>query len=88
MTVPEDDVRDALTTFIRENLAQDTPYEVDDDTPLLELGILDSLKTAMLLNYIRDKLGTPISPHMVDAPNFRSARTIAALVGGLMSAPK
>lgn len=86
--MPEDYLSDALTTFIRENLAQDAPYEINDDTPLLELGILDSLRTAMLLNYIRDGFGTPVPPKMIDAASFQSARTIAALVGGLMSARK
>ncbi|KKK06307.1 acyl carrier protein [Micromonospora sp. HK10] len=81
----EDDVSAALTTFIKENLAQDAPYDIDEDTPLLELGILDSLKTAMLLNYIRDGLGTPVPPQLIDAANFRSIRTIAALVGSLTS---
>jgi hypothetical protein len=39
----------------------------------------------MLLNYIRDGLSTPIPPDMIDAASFRNVRTIAALVGGLMS---
>lgn len=81
----EDDVRVALTTFIKQNLVPDEPYDIDEDTPLLERGILDSLKTAMLLNYVRDGLGAPVPPYLIDSVNFRSVRTIAALVSNLTS---
>lgn len=83
----EDDVSAALTSFIRDNLAPDAPYDIDERTPLLELGILDSLKTAMLLNYIRDGLGTPVPPQLIDAVNFRDARSIATMIGGLTATP-
>jgi clorobiocin biosynthesis protein CloN5 len=79
----DDEVATALTEFIRHNLVKDMPDDIDEDTPLLERGILDSLKTAMLLNYIRDGLGTAVPPLLIDAKNFHSARTIAVMIGGL-----
>jgi acyl carrier protein len=85
--VSEADLRAALTGFIRDNLMRDIPYEIDEDTPLLEAGILDSLKTAMLLNFLRDGLGTPVPPHRIDARNFHSVRTIAAMAAELSAIP-
>jgi clorobiocin biosynthesis protein CloN5 len=71
---------DKITAFIQENCLGDLDLVIDADTPLLELGVLDSLKTAMLLNYIRDALSTPIPPERLSARHFRSPRDIAALV--------
>jgi Phosphopantetheine attachment site. len=73
-----------LVTFIRENLlSADEPVELDERTPLLEAGILDSLKTAILLSYIRDELGVYVSPALIDAKNFANVESLAAMVDGL-----
>jgi clorobiocin biosynthesis protein CloN5 len=71
---------DKITAFIQENCLGDRDLVIDADTPLLELGVLDSLKMAMLLNYIRDALSTPIPPERLSAAHFRSPGTIAALI--------
>jgi hypothetical protein len=39
----------------------------------------------MLLNFIRDELGTPVSPAFINAGNFKDVRSIAALVSALAS---
>jgi acyl carrier protein len=51
-----------------------------DETPLLAWGILDSFKTAKLLTFIEDELGTQIPPAQLFAGNFRDIRSIAAMV--------
>ena len=79
MTV--DEISGKLVAFIQANLVGDEhDITIDENTPLLELGVLNSLKTAMLLNYIRDGLHTPIPPEKLSAKNFKSAGDIAALV--------
>ena len=80
----DDNVTARLTAFIQANLvAADTPEPIDESTPLLQLGVLDSLRTAMLLIFIRDELGAHISPALINARNFQNVRTIAALVASL-----
>jgi acyl carrier protein len=75
------EVTEKLVSFIQENLTGAHPdLVVDENTPLLERGILDSLKTAMLLNFIRDEIGTPIPPERLSTGHFRTPRDIAALV--------
>lgn len=70
-----------LITFIRERfLAGDAGGELSADTPLLEWGVLDSLKVAILLNFIRDELGTTIPFEKISARHFKDVRSIAALV--------
>ncbi|TCO60809.1 acyl carrier protein [Actinocrispum wychmicini] len=76
-----DELTGKIVTFIRESLLTDVDgVTVDADTQLLEMGLLDSLKTAILLNYIRDEIGTPVPPAKLTSANFASPRDIAATV--------
>jgi acyl carrier protein len=84
--MPGDDVTVRLTTYIQENLRPEGMTEpIDENSRLLELGVLDSLKTAMLLNFIRDDLGVLIPPFMIEFKNFKNAQSISAMVRNLMS---
>jgi clorobiocin biosynthesis protein CloN5 len=85
----ENDFAQRLVGFVRENLLPaDSTIELDEQTPLLEAGILDSLKTAILLNYIRDELGVHVSPALIDTRNFANVRSLAAMVDGLLVASR
>ena len=79
------DTAPRLVDFVRENLLPaGSTVELDEQTPLLETGILDSLKTAILLNYIRDELGVFVSPVLIDAKNFANVASVTAMVDGLL----
>jgi clorobiocin biosynthesis protein CloN5 len=76
-----DEVTRLLVAFIQENLLPEhEDLSIDETTPLLELGVLDSLKTAILLNYVRDELKTYVPPDLLTHAHFRNAGTIAALI--------
>ena len=87
--MPDDDpVVIRLVAFTDETLRpKDLDERIDPHTPLLELGILDSLKTAILLNFIRDELGVAVPPMEINARNFKDINSIAAMVNQLTSAP-
>lgn len=75
-----------LVDFIQENLVLDgDDIKVDETTPLLVSGLLDSLRTARLLNFIRRELGVPIPAAKLDPENFRDVVTIVAMVSELES---
>lgn len=77
----EEEIVSALIRFIREEfLWGDEGRELDETSPLLEWGIIDSLRTALLLAHIRDEFGVHVSAAKVDAQNFRDVRNIAGLV--------
>ena len=70
-----------LVRFVRaEFLPGGERTHLDETTPLLESGILDSLRIAVLLGYIRDELGLRVPLAAMDATNFRDIRTIAELL--------
>ncbi|GAA1510412.1 hypothetical protein GCM10009677_49230 [Sphaerisporangium rubeum] len=70
-----------LVEFIQENLVPaDADMKVDETTPLLTSGLLDSLRTARLLNFLRRDIGVPIPAAKLDPENFRDVATIVELV--------
>ena len=84
----DDPVTTDLLEFLRRTCADTIgPVQVDETTPLMEAGILNSLRTAMLLNHLRDGLGAPVPAACITAEHFRDVRSIAALVRNLTAAP-
>ncbi|SEU43186.1 acyl carrier protein [Nonomuraea wenchangensis] len=82
-----DQISDRLVAFIQESLVpDDVELEVDETTPLLVSGLLDSLRTARLLNFIRRELGVPVPAAKLDPDNFKDVATIVALIRELESA--
>jgi acyl carrier protein len=77
----EDRLTSVLLGFIRDQfLAGDSAGELTDETPLLAWGVLDSFKTARLLNFIEDELGARIPTEQLFAANYKDVRSIAAMV--------
>lgn len=61
-TPTEQTLADEIVRYIRcRFLDGELDDDFDDTTPLLEYGILNSIRTATLLTFIRDELGTDIS---------------------------
>lgn len=75
----ETEVSTKLIAFIRDRfLSGDPNRELDENTPLLEWGILNSLNTAVLINFIRNDLGAPVET--MNATSLRDVRAITAMV--------
>jgi acyl carrier protein len=76
-----DEVLAALTGFVRDELVPDELKDgFDATTPLLEAGILDSLKTAVLVNFIRDQLGVRLPLAKFEPETFENVAALSAVV--------
>lgn len=73
-----------LRAFVEERHL-DGRASLDDDTPLLEWGILDSLALADLLAFIERRFALRVPIDAVTAGNFGSLGAIAALLAALDS---
>ncbi|QTD96687.1 acyl carrier protein [Streptomyces cyanogenus] len=83
----EAEVSQKLMDFIRDNfLSGDPNGELQKTTPLLEWGVLDSLKVAMLLNFLRGELGVTVPFEKMSGGNFKDINRISALVCELLEA--
>lgn len=79
--VTQAEVTSGLMEFIREEfLWGDEGRELTESTPLLEWGIIDSLRSALLLTHVRERMGVFISPAKINSRNFRDVTSIATLV--------
>jgi acyl carrier protein len=89
VTTPSDrtELRDRLLAFVRDHLAAEIAVtDVTTSTPLLTAGILDSLRTARLISWLRDTVGVRVPPREMTGGNFRDIETITDLVLGLRAA--
>jgi acyl carrier protein len=75
----EADIIVAVRTYMQKELLQ-SEVELADDTPLIEGGHLTSLQTVQLVMFIGEHYGVEIEPEEVNEDEFRSLKTIAALV--------
>lgn len=70
-----------LRTFVRDVLVpEEDRAQFDEKTPLLESAILDSLKTAMLVNFIRDEFGVRLPLEKIEPETFRDVLTLSAVL--------
>ncbi|MCK9922443.1 acyl carrier protein [Frankia sp. AgPm24] len=77
----EEEYRRALVDFVAEEFLPGAEQEpLTDTTPLVESGILDSLRIAILLSFIRNTFGVAIPAAKIDPRNFADIQAIAAMI--------
>jgi acyl carrier protein len=76
-----------VLAFVRERfLDGDRAGELDESTPLLEWGVLNSMNTVLLLNFIRDEFGVAVPHSEVNGQNFRDVTAITETVAAQSAA--
>ena len=76
----QQEIIDGLLDFAQRELLHGNADDLDADTPLLELGVLDSLSMVGLLSYVDEAFGVRIPEEDVVPEHFDTLRSIAALV--------
>lgn len=72
---------DVIRDFIRETmLFGDETFDLRDDLPLLEEGIVDSTGVVELVVFVEDKFGIAVDSDELVPSNFDSIADLAALV--------
>jgi clorobiocin biosynthesis protein CloN5 len=84
MTDERVDVLERLTVFFQEKIVSAAvDVQLGPDSPLRELGVINSLGMARLVSFIRDDLGVAVPTRELTGRNFRTLGDIADLVLGL-----
>jgi acyl carrier protein len=74
-------ILEVLTEYVSVRLlGEEYAADLTKNTPLLELGVLNSMQTARLVAYIRETFGVRLPPAAMTATNFRDLEAIARLV--------
>jgi len=79
----KDQIIDALRSFINHELLEGAADDLDATTPLLELGVLDSLSMVSLLAFIDEKYGVTVPEEYVLPEHFETVAHIASLIDSL-----
>jgi acyl carrier protein len=77
----QDEIAEKIAAFIRDRfLDGDASGELEDTTPLLELGVLNSMNTVLLLGHIREEFGVAVPSLRINPKDLKNVRTITAMV--------
>ena len=66
--------------ILREFLPGEDPSELTEQTPLITGGILDSISTLKLVNFLEDRFGVTIEAHEAGVEHLDSVGQIASLI--------
>ncbi|HEX2721268.1 MAG TPA: acyl carrier protein [Gemmatimonadaceae bacterium] len=82
MEPSQDNIKATIKDYIlREFLPGESPASLDDTTPLITGGILDSIATVRLIAFLEEQFGAQIEPHEMNADYLNFLPDIAQLVG-------
>ncbi|MDR3635270.1 MAG: acyl carrier protein [Isosphaeraceae bacterium] len=76
-----DEISQAVREFVlNEFLPGEDPAELTDSTPLITGGILDSISTLRLVNFLEDRFRITIEAHEAGVEHLDSIGQITALI--------
>lgn len=77
---PADSVVTCVGTFIRQELAYGDELQFDEDSDLIERGVIDSMSLLRLVGFLEEQYHIAIRDEDIVPGNFRSTRAIEAYV--------
>ncbi|ADO72605.1 acyl carrier protein [Stigmatella aurantiaca] len=72
-----------LTRYITEEILEGNAEDLEPSTPLLELGILNSLETARMMRFIEKQYGITVPADAMRVENLQTLSAITDLVHSL-----
>lgn len=76
----QQEIKRSLQDFIVDKLLDGDAGELDEHTPLLEWGVIDSIAMVALLDFIKTQLGAEIPDDKVSPRHFATITALARLV--------
>lgn len=72
--------RDVREYLLKEFLPDEDPTALEDHTPLISSGVLDSIASAKLVSYLEDRFDVRFGAHEVNEANLDTVDRIVATV--------
>jgi acyl carrier protein len=79
----QSDVIHHLKEWVSKELLEGQDIGLDETTPLLGWGVINSIEIARLVSYIEDQWGISVPEEMVVLGNFENLQAIASLITNL-----
>jgi acyl carrier protein len=84
----EAEILEELRSYVVDRLLEGAEVGLTETTPLLELGILNSMEVVRLITRVETLYRINVPPDQVLAENLKDLRSITTLIAGLIrSAP-
>ena len=81
-----DEIKAIVKSYLLEEfLPGESPDALDDSTPLLSSGILDSLSTIKLVSFLEERFGVEFEAHEISRDNLDTLDLIASIVAAKQS---
>lgn len=77
---PGEEALGRIRAFVRRRFPLAAAPQVDDDHPLLDSGIVDSLGILDLVTFLEKTFGIRVSDHEMNAQNFGTIASVARFV--------
>lgn len=80
------EIRQKVKEYILDEfLPGEDPDELTEETPLMASGILDSIATLQLVEFLEKEFSIELAPHELDADHLGTLTSIEALVRSKMA---
>jgi acyl carrier protein len=87
MTDDAETIKDKIKAFILDQfLPGEDPEALEDDTPLITGGVLDSIATIKFAGFLEDHYGVELQAHELSADYIDTLADMAALVHSKLGA--
>jgi acyl carrier protein len=82
----ENDIREHVTRFIRDNFMYTANDDgLDPDAPLLEQGIIDSMGVVEIIEFLEDRFGVEVADQDITEENLGTVSAMSRYVAGRMA---
>jgi acyl carrier protein len=79
-----DEMKDGILKYIRDEYLEDDDDEIDEDTPLISGGIVDSFSMVSLKRFLENRYHISIPDEKATPEAFDTVNSICALVAECM----
>lgn len=87
MTDNVESIKDALKEYVlNEFLPGENPDDLEDDTPLITGGIMDSISTVKFSLFVEEKYGVELQAHELSADYIDTLSAMASIIESKLGA--
>ena len=78
-----DETAQSIKRYIADNILDGKDIGLDEETPLLEWGIINSMEISRIVTYIQNQFSVEIPDDKINAQYFENIEAIVELIHGL-----
>jgi len=79
-----DQIKDEIRNYVTTTIVQNKGLNITDTTALITEGIMDSISTLKLVDFLENRFNISFEPHDVDRENLDTIDLIASFVAAKM----